>query len=107
MAEADLALLGTAASMLALRAAGLAVAGVLGPRHWLVQWAAAVSQATLAGFVALAVRAPGGALLAVPLLARLSGLAAGLLAWAALRGRLLPALLAGLAALVLVRAVLG
>jgi hypothetical protein len=104
---ADLALLLTAAAMLALRAAGLAVAGALGPRHWLVQWAAAVSQATLAAFVALAVVAPGGALAGVPLGARLAGLGAGLLAWRLLRGRLLPALLAGLAALVAVRAAVG
>jgi hypothetical protein len=101
---ADLALLLTAAAMLALRAVGLAVAGALGPRHWLVQWAAAVSQATLAAFVALAVVAPVGALAGVPLAARLAGLGAGLLAWRLLRGRLLPALLAGLAALVAVRA---
>jgi hypothetical protein len=57
--------------------------------------------------VALAVLAPGGALATVPPAARLAGLAAGLLAWRLLHRRLLPALLAGLAALVVVRAGLG
>ncbi|MCO6419929.1 hypothetical protein JYK14_27760, partial [Siccirubricoccus sp. KC 17139] len=75
MSGAEVALLLTALAMLALRAAGLVVAGALGPRHWLVQWAAAVSQATLAAFVALAVVVPAGALASVPLAARLAGLA--------------------------------
>ena len=97
---ADLALPLTILAMLALRAAGLLVAGALRPDHPLVAWAAAVSQATLAAFVVLAVAAPGGAAGGVPPAARLAGLAAGLLAWWAGKGRLLPALLAGLAALV-------
>jgi len=107
MAEADLALLLTALAMLALRAAGLLVAGALRPEHPFILWASAVSQAVLAGFVALAIAVPGGIAATVPLPARLAGLAAGLLAFAALRGRLLPALGAGLAALLGVRAVLG
>jgi hypothetical protein len=101
-----LALALSALAMLALRAAGLLVAGALRPDHPLVAWAAAVSQATLAAFVALAVAAPGGAAAAVPWPARLAGLAVGLLAFRATGGRLLPALLAGLAALAMVRAVL-
>lgn len=103
MAPADLALLLTAGAMVALRGAGLLVAGALRPDHPLIAWAAAVSQATLAGFVTLAVISPMGA---VPWPARLAGLVAGLVAYAGVRGRLLPALLAGLAALVAVRAVL-
>ncbi|WP_431266761.1 hypothetical protein [Dankookia sp. P2] len=61
MAGPDLALLLSALAMLLLRAAGLLVAGALRPEHPLVAWAAAVSQATLAAFVALAIGAPGGA----------------------------------------------
>jgi hypothetical protein len=90
--------------MLALRAAGLLVAGALRPDHPLVAWAASVSQATLSAFVTLAMVAPGGVAATVPMAARLAGLAVGLLAWRAARGRLLPALLAGLAALAAVRA---
>jgi hypothetical protein len=104
---ADLALALTALAMLLLRGAGLAVAGALRPDHGFIAWAAAVSQATLAAFVVLTVIAPGGVLATVPLAARLAGLAAGLLAFAVLGGRLLPALGAGLAALVLVRALGG
>ena len=103
MAGPDLALLLSALAMLLLRAVGLLVAGALRPEHPLVAWAASVSQATLAAFVALAVVAPGGATVGVPLAARLAGLGFGLLAWWAGRGRLLPALLAGLAALAVVR----
>jgi hypothetical protein len=106
VAAADLALLLSAAAMLVLRALGLLVAGALRPDHPLVAWAAAVSQATLSAFVALAVAVPGGAAATVPLPARLAGLGVGLLAWWAGRGRLLPALLAGLAALAAMRAVL-
>lgn len=106
MAPADLALLLTAGAMLVLRAGGLLVAGALRPDHPLVQWATAVSQATLAAFVALAVVAPGGALAAVPLPARLAGLVAGLLGAWLFGGRLLPSLVLGLAVLVAVRAVL-
>ena len=63
--------------------------------------------AVLAAFVVLAVAAPAGVLAEVPLAARVAGLAAGLLGYWALRGRLLPALLCGLAALAAVRALLG
>ncbi|MBW8270793.1 hypothetical protein [Caldovatus aquaticus] len=105
MADADLALLLTALACLALRIAGLAVAGALRPDHPFVAWAAAVAQATLAAFVVLAVAAPSGALAALPLAARIAALAAGLIGYAAFGRRLLPALLVGLAALVLLRAV--
>ena len=107
MAEADLALLLAALAMLGLRAAGLVLAGALRPDHPFILWAGAVSQATLAAFVALAVIAPGGALATVPLAARLAGLAAGLLGFFLLRGGQLAALGCGLAALVVVRAGLG
>ena len=107
MAAADLALGLTALAMLALRAAGLAVAGALRADHPFVAWATAVSQATLAAFVVLAVVAPAGAMAAVPAPARAAGLAAGLAAFAALRGRLLHSLGAGLLALAAVRAALG
>jgi hypothetical protein len=106
VAGAELALLLAAAAMLVLRAAGVLVAGALRPDHPLIAWAAAVSQSTLAAFVALAVAAPSGAVAGIPLGARLAGLAAGLLGYAALRGRLLPALGVGLATLLLVRALL-
>ncbi len=106
MAEADLALALAAAAMLLLRAIGLLVAGALRPDHPLVAWAAAVSQATLAAFVALAVAVPGGAVAGLPWPARLAGLAVGLLAWRSLGERLLTALGAGIAALLLVRWVL-
>ncbi len=104
---ADLALVLTAAAMLLLRAAGLGVAGRLRPDHPFIAWAAAVSQATLAAFVVLAVLAPGGAMALVPAPARGAGLAAALLAFALLRARLLPSLGAGLLALMLVRALGG
>jgi hypothetical protein len=108
VAAADLALGLTALAMLALRAAGLAVAAALRADHPFVAWATAVSQATLAAFVVLAVVAPpAGAMAAVPAPARAAGLAAGLAAFAALRGRLLPSLGAGLLALAAVRAALG
>ncbi len=107
MSGADLALGLTALAMLGLRAAGLAVAGALRPDHPFIAWAAAVSQATLASFVVLAVVAPGGVLATVPGPARVAGLVVGLGAYAALRGRLLVALVAGLGALVVVRAVVG
>ena len=107
MAAADLALGLTALAMLALRAAGLAVAAALRADHPFVAWATAVSQATLAAFVVLAVVAPAGAMAAVSAPARAAGLAAGLAAFAALRGRLLPSLGAGLLALAAVRAALG
>lgn len=107
MPAADLALLLTALAMLALRAAGMLVARALRPEHPFILWATAVSQAVLAVFVTLAVLVPTGAVAAVPLPARLAGLAAGLAAYATLRGRLLPALGAGLLVLAGVRALLG
>jgi hypothetical protein len=107
VAAADLALGLTVLAMLGLRAAGLAVAGALRADHPFVAWATTVSQATLAAFVVLAVVAPAGAMAGVPTAARAAGLAAGLAAFAALRGRLLPALGAGLLALAAVRAATG
>jgi hypothetical protein len=101
VAEADLALLLTALACLALRVAGVLVAGALRPDHPFVAWAGAVSQATLAAFVALAVAAPAGARAGVARAARAGALAAALLAYAASGRRLLPAMLAGLAAVLL------
>jgi hypothetical protein len=104
---AEPALLLAALAMLALRGLGMLLAGALRPDHPFILWAAAVSQATLAAFVTLALIAPGGAVATVPLPARLAGLAVGLLGFLAVRGRLLPALGLGLGALVAVRALLG
>ena len=92
--------------MLALRGAGMLLAGTLRPDHPFIQWAAAVSQAVLAAFVALAVIAPAGALATLPVAARLAALAAGLVVHTAFGGRMLPSLGAGLATLVLARALL-
>ena len=103
---AGAALLLAAAAMLALRGAGMLLAGTMRPDHPFIQWAAAVSQAVLAAFVALAVIAPTGALAGLPLPARLAALATGLAVHAASGGRVLPSLGAGLAALVAVRALL-
>jgi branched-subunit amino acid transport protein len=104
--SATAALLLAAAAMLALRGGGMLLAGTMRPDHPFIRWAAAVSQAVLAAFVVLAVIAPAGGLAAVPLPARLAGLAAGLAVHAASGGRMLPSLGAGLAALLLVRAAL-
>ena len=103
MDSADLALLLVALAMLALRAGGLLLAGALRPDHPFIAWASAVSQATLAAFVTLAILAPSGIVAGIPLPARLAGLVAALAAYGLLRGRLLPAMLAGLGALVLLR----
>jgi hypothetical protein len=103
VADADLALALTGGACLALRLAGLMLAGRLRADHPFIAWAASVAQATLAAFVTLAVVAPSGALAALPLHARLVGLAVGIAAFFALRERLLPALLTGLVALLLVR----
>jgi len=103
---ADLALLLTALGGLALRLGGVWLAGGLSTDHPAIAWATAVAQATLAAFVALAIVAPAGALAEVPLTARLAGLGVGVAACLALRGRLLPALVAGLVAMLVVRAVL-
>jgi hypothetical protein len=102
---ATAALLLSAAAMLALRAAGMLLAGTMRPDHPFIQWATAVSQAVLAAFVALAVIAPAGALATVPMPARLAALAVGLAVHAA-GGRMLPSLGAGLVALLAVRALL-
>lgn len=104
MAPAELALVLTAGACLALRLAGVWLAGGLTTEHPAIAWATAVAQATLAAFVTLAIVAPSGALAEVPLAARLAGLGVGVAACLALRRRLLPALLAGLAAMLVVRA---
>lgn len=85
---ADLALLVLACA--ALRGAGLALAGRMGPDHPFIQWAAAVALATLAAFVATALAAPTGALATLPTAARLAGLLAGLAWWARNGGLLAP-----------------
>jgi hypothetical protein len=103
---ATAALLLAAVAMLALRGAGMLLAGTLRPDHPFIRWASAVSQAVLAAFVVLAVIAPAGALAGLPLPARLAALAAGLAVHAASGGRMLPSLSAGLLALLLVRALL-
>jgi hypothetical protein len=106
MAPADLALALTALACLGLRLAGVWLAGGLSAEHPAIAWATAVAQATLAAFVALALLAPAGALAAVPLPARLAGLAVGVVVCLAFRRRLMPALLAGLAAMLAMRALL-
>jgi hypothetical protein len=97
----DLALALTVAAMLTLRGAGLLLGGVLRPDHPAIAWAAAVSVATLAAFVVLAIAAPTGLLATVPWPARLAGVLGGALGWRLFRGALLPALLMGLAGLML------
>lgn len=104
MPPADLALGLTAAACLALRLAGVWLAGGLTTDHPAIAWATAVAQATLAAFVTLAIVAPAGALADVPLAARLAGLAAGVAACLALRRRMLPALVIGLLTMLVVRA---
>ena len=99
MTAPDAALLLAALAGLGLRAAGLVLGGALGAEHAFVRWAAAVSVATLACFVALAIAVPGGLLAEVPLAARLAGTACGAAAYLLAGQRLLPALLAGLAGL--------
>jgi len=103
---AGTALLLAAAAMVGLRGGGMLLAGTLRPDHPFIRWAAAVSQAVLAAFVVLAVIAPAGGLAGVPLPARLAALGTGLLVHTRSGGRLLPSLGAGLAALLLARAVL-
>ena len=92
---------------LALRLVRLLVAGALRPDHPFIAWATDVSLATLSAFVVLAVLVPGGLLATVPLGARLAGVAAGALGYAALGRRLLPALAAGLAGLGLAWGLMG
>ena len=106
VAEADLALVLTALACLGLRVAGVALAGGLSSDHPLIAWATAVAQATLAAFVALAIMAPTGALAEVPLFARLAGLGVGVAVCLGYGQRMLPALLAGLATMLLARALL-
>ena len=89
-----------------LNSAGVMLAGGLSAEHPLIAWATAVAQATLTAFVVLAVAAPSGALAEVPLVARLAGLGVGLVVCLSHGRRMLPALLAGLAAMLLVRALL-
>jgi hypothetical protein len=107
MSAADWALALTVLIGLGLRGLGLALGGAVRADHPLIAWASAVSVATLAAFVALAVAAPAGLLATVPLGARLAGVVAGALGWVATRGAVLPALLAGLAGLALARLVTG
>jgi hypothetical protein len=103
MTGADLALLLTVLAGVGLRGAGLALGGALRPDHPFIAWASAVSVATLSAFVVLAIAAPSGLLATVPWPARLAGVAAGGIGWLAFRGATLPALLAGLAGLMLAR----
>lgn len=100
MSGDDLALGLVALACMAMRGAGLLVAGRLSADHALVRWAASVSLATLAAFVTAAVIAPTGSLALIPAPARVAGLlaASAVLAW---RGGLLVPLLAGLAATLL------
>ncbi len=104
MQPADLALAMTAAICLLLRLAGVWLAGGMSTEHPAIAWATAVAQATLAAFVALAIVSPVGALADVPLVARLAGLAVGVTVCLVDRRRLLPALVSGLLAMLLVRA---
>lgn len=106
MSDANLALLLTALACLGLRAAGVMLAGGLSGDHPLIAWSTAVAQATLTAFVVLAVATPSGALAEVPITARLVGLGVGLVVCLAYGRRMLPALLAGLAAMLLARALL-
>jgi Branched-chain amino acid transport protein (AzlD) len=103
---ATAALLLAAAGMVALRGGGMLLAGTLRPDHPFIRWAASVSHAVLAAFVTLAVIAPAGALASLPWPARLLGLLAGMAAYAASGGRMLPSLGAGLAVLLAARALL-
>lgn len=95
MGTAETALLLLILAGIALRGAGLLVAGRMRADHPFVRWAGSVALATLAAFIAAAVMAPSGALGAIPLPARVAGLlvAIALFAW---RGGLLLPLLAGL-----------
>jgi hypothetical protein len=107
VSQADWALALTVLAGLLLRGSGLWLGGALRPDHPVIAWASAVSVATLACFVTLAIAAPAGLLATVPLPARLAGLAGGALAWRMSRGRLLPAMLGGLATLLLARLATG
>lgn len=100
-------LLLAAALGLGLRAGGLVLAGALRPDHPFVAWAGAVSQATLAAYVAGALLAPAAASGPAPVWARLAALAAALAVLALGRGRLGAAMAAGLLALAALRALAG
>jgi len=106
VSDADIALALTAIACFALRAGGVMLAGGLSADHPIIAWATSVALAILAAFVALAVAAPTGALAEVPLAARLAGLGTGVAVCVAYGRRMLPALLAGLAAMLAMRAVL-
>lgn len=107
MAPADLALAATALACLALRLAGVWLAGSLSTEHPAIAWATAVAQATLAAFVTLAIVAPAGTLAEVPLVARLAGLGVGVAICLGFGRRMLPALLSGLVVMQLVRMLAG
>lgn len=103
---ADIALALTALACLLLRSAGVWLAGGLGSDHPVIAWATAIAQATLAAFVMLAIIAPTGALADVPLAARLFGLGVGVAVCLAFGRNLLPALLAGLIAMLVLRSLI-
>jgi hypothetical protein len=107
MSDADLALAAVAILGLLLRLAGLLLGGVLRADHPVIAWASAVSVATLASFVTLALVVPAGLLGTVPWPARLAGVVAGAAVYLGAGRRLLPSMLAGLAALVLARSATG
>lgn len=104
MPPAELALLLTALVCLGLRLVGVWLAGGLSTEHPAIAWATAVAQATLAAFVSLAIVAPAGALANVPLTARLAGLVVGVAVCLTKRQWLLPALVAGIATMLILRA---
>jgi hypothetical protein len=107
MTGPDLALGLTVLAMVGLRGAGLLLGGALRADHPFIAWASAVSVATLAAFVVLALVTPTGLLATVPWTARLAGVAAGAIGWRVFGGAMLPALLCGLAGLLLARLVTG
>lgn len=101
MSGPDLALGLTVLAMLGLRGAGLLLGGALRPDHPFIAWASAVSVATLAAFVVLALVTPTGLLATVPWPARLAGVVVGAIGWRLSGGAMLPALGAGFAGLLL------
>lgn len=106
MAEASMVLGATALLGLGLRIAGLAIGERLPPGHPFLAWAGAVSLASVAAFVVIAMLAPGGALAAVPPAARVAGLLAGCVAFTA-TGRSLSSLGVGAGALILTQMLTG
>jgi hypothetical protein len=107
MSAEELALVLTVLAGVALRGLGLALGGSLRPDHPFIAWASAVSVATLSAFVVLAIAAPAGLLATVPWQARLAGVASGAIGWRVSRGGLLPALLAGMAGLLVAWGAMG